>query len=135
MDKEENVLVQQLYEENWDAIAHALITFDIKLDNNGNEGRRLKKELGIIKHILYEHIKWNRDGNLHAFFFVGAVKTIRTMEKKFDRSNETRREFLVFLKLLLEKMKTQRLYVKKPMEMRHEFKKMKGVVEDESNTL
>lgn len=128
-------LVNQIQNEDWDAIAHTLITFDITLATNGNQGRKLKKELGLVKHVLYEHIKSNNTENLSASFFVGAVKTVKAIEKRFDSNKEERREFLVFLKLLIEKLKKQKIYVKKPMEIRDEFQKMKGVVEDESNSL
>jgi hypothetical protein len=128
----EPALLQLLKEENWEAIAHTLITFDIQLDTNGSDGRKLKKELGFIKNVLYAHIK-NREpeSTINISFFVGAVKTIKRLERKFERNNEKRTEFLVFLKLLLEKIKKQRVYVKKTMEIRTEFKKMKGVVENE----
>lgn len=67
---------------------------------------------------------------IEASFFIATFKTIKNTEKEFDKCAINKREFIVFLKVLMSKMSKQKLQAKKPPDMIGEFGKMKGVVEN-----
>jgi hypothetical protein len=93
--------------------------------------RRLRTKAGLVRMILYYKLRGlDGDGSMDLAFFIASVKTIRGMEREFDAHRIKRREFLIFLQLLLQKFGRQKLIVKKPRDMLAEFGRMKGVVEN-----
>ncbi|HIH23281.1 TPA: hypothetical protein HA238_06140 [Candidatus Micrarchaeota archaeon] len=117
--------------ESWDSIAHMALTFQIELDEEDKHQKRLKKELGMLKHVLHHHLKDQEAAarNLNITFFVRLHKTIARLEKAFDRHDVKRREFLVFLKAILHKLRNTRFMVFKTLERKNEFGKMKGLMD------
>ncbi len=132
MHKDHESLSHALASEDWQSLARMLITMDVELGEDREETRQLQKELCMVKTVLHQHLATTNGSNtIDLSFFVGAVKLVHRLEGEYDRLGVERREFLIFLKLLLTKFGQQRLIVKKPAEMMAEFKKHKGVVEDE----
>jgi hypothetical protein len=120
--------------ESWDCVARTIISFPIDIDGgmpgDNTKLRRLRKELEMIKHALYEQLMtYNGNKTLDASFFVGAFKAVSRIENGLDAQGVRNLRFVMLLKVLLQKLGKQRLLVKKPMEMRKEFGKMKRVVE------
>lgn len=102
------------------------ITFNVEINDNGNDNMRLRKELGMIKHVIHEQLnEYENSASIPSSFFVGMVKTIRQMEGAFERAHVKDQSFIYFLKALLHKAKKERMVVVKPMERTFEFKKMK----------
>jgi hypothetical protein len=115
----------------WETLAHALKTISSGIEGNDASAKRLRAQLGLVRMLLYNEIKnWNGSGYIDLSYFIAAFKTVRTVEKEFDARGVKKREFLIFLKLLLYKFEKQKIKVKKPLETIAEFGKMKGVVED-----
>jgi len=123
---------KRIEEQSWEDIAHMAHTIHIELESECNGTKKLKKEVCLVKHILHEHLcnADNVSDFLNASLFITMVKTIDKFEKAFDKHDIKRREFLLFLKAVLNKLKKEKLRVEKPMERKFEFKKMKGVVEN-----
>ena len=122
---------QQIESESWESLASMLISMRIDLGKEDAKRRRLRKEMEATKHVLYEQLlSFNGNQEIGASFFVGTVKTLAGIEKRLDASGVKNNEFMTFMKLILGKIRKQKLLVKKPMEMQNEFKKMKGVIED-----
>ncbi|MBI5046290.1 hypothetical protein HZC07_00990 [Candidatus Micrarchaeota archaeon] len=116
---------------DWETLAHALKTIQIEVDAKHPHAKRLKTKLGIVKILLYEKVReLKQDSPIELSFFIGAVKTINKMEKEFDDHSIKKREFVIFLKLLLYKFGKQKFTVKKPREILGEFRKMKRLVEN-----
>jgi hypothetical protein len=118
-------------EVEWDSLAHTLKVLNTGVEAGDAGGRRLRTKAGLVRMILYDKLRGlNGDGSMDLSFFIASVKTIRGMEREFDAHQVKRREFLIFLQLLLQKFERQKLTVKKPRDMLAEFDRMKGVVEN-----
>lgn len=132
MHDDDGSLSHALAREDWESLAHMLITMKVELGEERAETRKLHKELCMAKAILHQHLSTTNGSNsIDLSFFVGTVKMVQRLEREYDRLGVDRREFLIFLKLLLTKFSQQRLIVQKPAERKAEFKKLKGVVENE----
>jgi len=122
--------------EEWEWIANTLANMDCGVDAKCAKTRRLRAELGLIRQILSSEIKgWNGNGSIDLSFFMGSFKAIKKMEGRFASLGIKKTEFLIFLELVLKRFEKQKLLVKKPLATISEFKKMKGVVENEEEHL
>jgi len=115
--------------ESWDAIAQMALGFQIELSREDKETHRLRKELTMVKHILYESIRTPESAHklVNAAFFVRLYKDVARFEKTFDKHKIERIGFLMFLQAVLGKLRKERLVVHKPIERKNEFKMMKDV--------
>jgi hypothetical protein len=119
-----------LLQADWQSIAQALNTIDTGIEGNGPSARKLRAQLGVIKVIMCENMRtWNGNSTIDASLLIATYKTIQRMEAEFNSRGIENRQFLIFLKLLLQKFEQQKLKVKKPFVLINEFGKMKGVVE------
>lgn len=120
----------------WELIAHTLATLNCGIEPRTPATRRLRAQLGVIRVIMYEKIRgWNGNSSIDLSFFIASFKTVQMMEREFDAMGIKKRDFLIFLKLLLNKLEKQKLVVKKPHQTLSEFRKMKGVVENGDNLI
>jgi len=112
-----------LAREDWVSLS-ALLS-NINMSNIKNKA--LRRKLQFIKNVVHLHISnFNGSKEIDASVFVGAVKTLFSIEKDLNGTNH---DFLLFYKMLLHKFACQKLVVNKLMEKRLEFKKMKRVME------
>lgn len=118
-------------EESWDTIATLALSFEIELEKENKELQKVKKEMQIIKHILYEHLQNPEDAKkfITTNFFVKLVKTLEKLEKVLKKYEIERSEFLVFLRMLVFKMRKERLIVFKKLERKTEFDSKKPLEE------
>ena len=117
--------------EDWDSLALALISMPVDIKKDNPKLRRIAKELEITKHVIYDHLKqMNGNNTIDTSLYVGFVKSIGAIDKKLEANGVNNSQFIMFLKLLLEKFKKQKLSVKKPIEIREKFGKLMEVVED-----
>lgn len=118
-------------EVEWDSLAYTMKALSTGVEAKDAKSRRLRTKAGLVRMILYDKLRgFNGDDSIDLAFFIASVKTIRGMEREFDAHQIKRREFLIFLQLLLQKFQRQKLTVKKPRDMLAEFGRMKGVVEN-----
>lgn len=116
---------------DWEALAHILKTISSGVDGNDAASKKLRAQLGMVRMLMYEEIRgWNGSNSMELSYFIASFKTIRKLEKDFEKKGIKKSEFLTFLKLLFYKFEKQKLKVKKPLATLAEFKKMKGVVEN-----
>jgi hypothetical protein len=121
--------------ESWDHIARMLVSFPVEIEGDGRELRRIRKELGILKHALYgEFMTFNGNQTIDASFFVGAFKAVSRIDRDLEAQGIKNQKFVMFLKLLFHRLRKQKLVVKKPMKIQNEFGRMKRVVEN-ANTI
>ncbi len=119
-------------EEDWDLISSRMIAFQIEFEEDTVETQKLKRYLGAIKQSMHHNIEnLRKDGTVDAAFLVGAIKTIEKTEKIFEKQNIRKTDFLLLLRLILDKLKKERLITSKPMEKQMEFKKLKGATEND----
>jgi len=121
---------------DWDTLAHMLRTLNSGIDANNVKTKRLRTKVGIVRIILCEKMQgFNGENSIDLQWFMGTFKTLRSMEREFDANAIKKREFLIFLKLLMYKFGKQKLIVKKPRDTLAEFGRMKGVVENGNRPL
>lgn len=113
--------------EGWDGVGRMALNFQVELSEDGKRAARLKKEMILVKHILYESMKKPEDAErfVNAGLFVRLHQTIERLEKELDENRMRRTEFLAFLKVLLQRLKHEKLIVYKTLERKNEFKRMK----------
>ncbi len=117
--------------ESWDSIAQMAASFQIELDSDNKQARKLKKELSVVKHIVSEHLsKEGAERFITPALLVRLIEAIEHFESAFEKHNIKRKDFLIFLKALLFKIKKEKLYVGKPLERQIAFKKMKYMLEN-----
>ncbi len=114
---------QHLVSEDWASLS--VLLAKINLSNIKN--KILRKKLQFIKNTLYLQMNnFNGSNRIEASFLIGALKTLLSIEKEF---NGTSHDFLIFYKMVVNKLECQKLVVNKTMEKRLEFKKMKSIME------
>lgn len=130
-DELNETIKRKVEEESWDTLARLALSFEIEIENKNQEVQRIKKEMQIIKHILYEHLQHPEDSKkfLTTNFFVRLVKTFNRLEKILMKYEQDRSEFLLFLRALIFKMKKERLVVFKTLERRSVFDSRKPMEE------
>ena len=122
----------QLFEsEGWDFLASKLISMTISLGNEDKELLRLRKEMELMRHVMHRQLmEFNGNNSIETSLYVGTVKAVSRIERSLAKKGITSNEFIMFMKMLLGRMKKQKLLVRKPLETRQEFGKMKKVIED-----
>jgi hypothetical protein len=130
MSQQSNNYIKRIENEKWSSLAYMAITLKINIKENGHESRRLKKELWMLKHVIYDQLQYYEEmGVIPYSFFVGMFKTIKRVENSFERVGITDKTFLHFLKVLFHKAKKERIVAIKPLERMSEFRKMKSISE------
>ena len=125
--------MEMIEAEPWDSLARIAITFDTEFELTCMETKRLGKEIFLIKHIIHGKLSYentDRKKFINWPFFVSLVKTIGKLEKSYEKNKIKNRNFIIFLKGLLKKIKKESLYVEKPFEKIKELKKMKDKMEN-----
>jgi len=129
-------MIDSFSDAEWDTLAYTMKTLSIGVEGKTADTRKLRAQAGMVRLILCDKMGgFNGDNSLDLSFFMASFKTIQKMEIAFDANHVKKREFLIFLKLLLAKFERQKLSVKKPRAMLAEFDRMKGVIEDGESSL
>ena len=120
----------------WEEIIRMMERIEPSLDKEGVNNRKLRTQIGLVKLLMCSKMRtFNGDNTIEMSFFVASHKTIKKLEESFEKHNVKNRELIIFLKLILHKMSKQKLKVKKHKEIKDEFSRMKGVVENGHSTL
>ncbi len=118
---------KRLEQEDWDYLAHIAHTFEFEIQMKDNEGRRLQKELQVLRKVVHAHLssEKNREKFLSTKFMVRLHKTIAKLESRIAQNEHLHAEFLAFLRALMHKMKQEKLVVYKILEKTREFQRHK----------
>lgn len=128
MDDLKSEYIKIIENESWSSLAQMAVSFKITIKENGYEGRRLKKEIEMLKRVIHEQLKGYDNGvSVPSSFFIGMVKTIRNVESSFERAAVADKAFIYFLKALLHKAKKERIIATKPFERKFEFERLKSM--------
>ena len=102
MHNEDESISHLLAQEDWKSLAHMLMSMEVELGDDRYETRKLQKELCMVKTVLHQKLATTNGSNtIDLSFFVGAVKLVRRLEKEYDRLGVERRDFIIFLNLVL----------------------------------
>ena len=126
---------ETLAHADWDAIIKMMENIELDLDD-GQKNKKLRTHIGLVKLLMCSKIRtFNGDNSIDLSFFVASHKAVKKLEEQYEKNNIKNREFVTFLKLVLHKLNTQKLKVKKSREIKDAFERMKGVVENGHSTL
>lgn len=105
----------ELEKMSWEAIANLAHTFQVKITRETKELRKLDREIALTRLILQERIKYGaaRKG-FDSKFLVDLVRLLERLEKLAIQYEVDLDEFLLFIYILIEKMKKERLIVYEP---------------------
>ncbi|MGV8085248.1 MAG: hypothetical protein ACP5N9_03280 [Candidatus Bilamarchaeum sp.] len=127
---------ESLAHADWDEIIKMMEKIEFDLEINGSKGKKLRAHVGLVKLIMCSKMgSFNGDNSIDMSFFVASHKAVKKLEDQFENNQIRNREFIAFLKLILHKMSKQKLKVKKQREIKDNFERMKGVVENGHSTL
>ncbi|MEW6528674.1 MAG: hypothetical protein AB1391_02180 [Candidatus Micrarchaeota archaeon] len=115
--------------ETWEYIAQIAHSFELDLEQGDPEIIKLQKELQMIKRIIHAHLSNGTSITkfLSAKFLIKLYRTIEKLDEKIALHKQQHKEFLIFLRALLGKMKREKLVVYKTLEKKTEFQRHKEV--------
>ncbi len=123
-------LLEKAGDKSWEEIALIARDLEIKIDHDDEEARKLEKKMQVIKQVLYETMEDpERMKQMSSKFYVRLTKILQEMEDKLKDYRIEKHEFIVFLKILLSKLRKEKLVVTHKLDRKMEFGKHKGDVD------
>ena len=123
-------LLEKVGDKSWEEIALIARDLEIKIEHEDEEARQLEKKMQVIKQVLYETMQDpQRMKHLSSKFYVRLNKLMEEMDSKLKKYRADRQEFVVFIRILLTKLKKEKLVVTHKLDRRVEFGKHKGDAE------
>ncbi|MBD3397818.1 hypothetical protein GF412_01640 [Candidatus Micrarchaeota archaeon] len=119
-------LLNKVGDKSWEEIALIARDLEVKIEHEDEEARQLEKKMQVIKQVLYETMNDpDRMKHLSSKFYVRLNKLMDEMEGKLKKYRADRQEFVVFIRILLTKLKKEKLVVTHKLDRRVEFGKHK----------
>ncbi len=119
---------------DWATLVIMIRKLELRVSNTDPKSKKIKSKFGITKLMLISHFsQFNGHNEIDLGFYVGAVKTLKDIIGEIDKHKKGKSEETIFLSLIIEKLNTQKLTVKKTKERIEEFGKHKGVLKDDSS--
>ena len=123
-------LLKKVGDKSWEEIALIARDLEVRIEHEDEEARQLEKKMQVIKQVLYETMHDSeRMKHLSSKFYVRLNKLLEEMDSKLTKYRADRQEFVVFLRILLTKLKKEKLVVTHKLDRRVEFGKHKGEAE------
>lgn len=120
-------LLEKAGDKSWEEIALIARDLEVRIENDDEEARKLEKKLRVIKQVLYETMQDpQRMKHLSSKFYVRLTGVMEEMEEKLKRYRAEEQEFVLFLKILLSKLRKEGLVVTHRLDRKMEFVKHKG---------
>ncbi len=119
-------LLEKAGDKSWEEIAILARDLEVTIDSEEEGARQLEKKIQIIRQVLYENMRDpERMQHLSSKFYVRLTKILEEMEGQMNKYSTNRHEFIIFLQILLSKLKKEKLVVTRQMDRRVEFGKHK----------
>jgi len=123
-------LLDKVGDKSWEEIALIARDLEVRVEHEDEEARQLEKKMQLIKQVLYETMNDpERMRHLSPKFYVRITKLLDEMEEKLKKYRADRHEFVIFLRILLTKLKKEKLVVTHKLDRKMEFGKHKKDVE------
>ncbi len=128
---EETSLPEIVERESWSSLAYMLSKFEMEFDGTNPKSKKVKKELDMVRNILADELRRMDEYGMQppASLYVRISKTIDRTDKALENNGVKRMDLLLLLKLILHKLKKQRLTIYKTEIKANEFGKMKEIIE------
>ncbi len=96
----------------WDAIANIGASIRVRSEKHGAEVRRLEKEISMMRLVLREKIAdMSKTGKFDSKFLVDLLHLLERYERLSEEQGVNLDDVLMFIYLVLEKMKKEKLVV------------------------
>ena len=123
-------LLEKVGDKSWEEIALIARDLEIKIEHEDEEAKQLEKKMRVVKQVLYETMNDpERMRHLSSKFYVRLTTILEEMEGKLQHYRAERQEFVVFLRIILTKLKKEKLVVTHKLDRKMEFGKHKGDAE------
>ncbi len=123
-------LLEKVGDKSWEEIALIAKDLEVKIEHDDIEARQLEKKMQVIKQVLYETMNDpERMKHVSSKFYVRLTKLMDEMENKLKKYRAERQEFVVFLRIILTKLKKEKLVVTHKLDRKMEFGRHKGDAE------
>ena len=123
-------LLEKVGDKSWEEIALIARDLEIKIEHEDEDAKQLEKKMRVIKQVLYETMNdAERMKHLSPKFYVRLNKILDEMEGKLKKYHADRHEFILFIRILLTKLKKEKLIVTHKLDRKMEFGKHKGDAE------
>ena len=118
--------IEEIGDKSWEEIAIIARDLEVKIEHEDEDARQLEKKMRVIKEVLYENMQEpERMKHMSSKFYVRLNKLMDEMESKLKKYRADRQEFVVFLRIILTKLKNEKLVVTHKLDRRVEFGKHK----------
>ena len=119
-------LLEKVGDKSWEEIALIARDLEIKIDHEDEDAKQLEKKMRVVKQVLYETMNDpERMRHLSSKFYVRLNTILDEMEGKLKKYRAERQEFVVFLRIILTKLKKEKLVVTHKLDRKMEFGKHK----------
>jgi len=123
-------LLEKAGDKSWEEIAILARDLEIAIDSEEDEARQLEKKIRIIRQVLYENMNDpERMRHFSTKFYLRLTKILEEMEGQMNKYNMQRHEFVIFIQIILSKLKKEKLVGTRQLDRRVEFGKHKGDTE------
>ena len=123
-------LLEKVGDKSWEEIALIARDLEVRIEHEDEEAKQLEKKMRVVKQVLYETMNDpERMKHLSSKFYVRLNTILVEMEEKLKKYRADRQEFVVFLRIILAKLKKEKLVVTHKLDRKMEFGKHKGDAE------
>ncbi len=120
-------LLEKAGDKSWEEIALIARNLEIRIEHEDDEAKLLEKKLRTIKQVLYESMTDpQRMKNLGPKFYVRLTKILEEMEVRLKLYSADKHEFVFFIRMLIGKLRKEKLIVTHKFDRKVEFGKHKG---------
>lgn len=122
-----NDLLEKAGDKSWEEIALIARDLEIKIEHDDEEARHLEKKMRTIKQVLYESMSDpQRMKQMGPKFYVRLTKILEEMEARLKLYRADKHEFVFFLRMLIGKLRKEKLIVTHKFDRKVEFRRHKG---------
>jgi hypothetical protein len=122
-----NDLLEKAMDKSWEEIALIARDLEIRIDHEDAEARVLEKKMRTVKQVLYESMSDpERMKHLSPKFYVRLSKILEEMETRLKLYRADKHEFVFFLRMLIGKLRKEKLIVTHKLDRKVEFRRHKG---------
>ena len=119
-------LLEKVGDKSWEEIALIARDLEVRIEHEDEEAKQLEKKMRVVKQVLYETMNDpERMRHLSSKFYVRLYTILDEMEGKLKKYHAERHEFVIFLRIILAKLKKKKLVVTHTLDRKMEFGKHK----------
>ncbi len=104
-------MITELHNMPWETLANLAHTLQVRVGGKRENLRAMQRQVDLTKLLIAERLKGGSDPQFDAKFYLDLIRLLEKMEQMSIEYEVNIDEFLLFLHLLIEKMRRERLVV------------------------